>query len=149
MRGRSRRRLVALLRLVILLRLITVLRLGILLRLIIVLRWITLGRLVSLGRLVAESELPETTLSERREFGNRMHRVGPAALRTHRSYLAISHRIIVLLRPLRGKDLGQECYPARSRRAASVSAFSLPKATSRGRYFMPQSGASTRRSAGT
>jgi hypothetical protein len=38
---------------------------------------------------------------------------------------------------------------ARSWPAAWVIAHSFPNATSRGRYFMPQSGASTRRSAGT
>ena len=43
--------------------------------------------------------------------------------------------------------------PRRTRRAAAAAACviadSLPNATSRGRYFIPQSGASTRRSAAT
>src|SRR5208282_309102 len=51
-------------------------------------------------------------------------------------------------------DAVLQAYPGivasvRSRAAAAVSAVSLPKATSRGRYFMPQSGASTWRSGGT
>ena len=42
-----------------------------------------------------------------------------------------------------------EPHSARNRAAARVIAVSLPNATSRGRYFIQQSGASTRRSAGT
>ncbi len=141
--------MISLLRLILLLRLVSVLRLVLLLRLISVLRLIPRLPLVSRVSLVSGPGLPESLAGDRRELLDRMHGVGPAALRAHRSYLAISHRIIVLFRPLRGKVLGRECYPARSRRAASVSADSLPKATSRGRYFMPQSGASTKRSAGT
>ncbi len=53
------------------------------------------------------------------------------------------------LRPRpRGRG-GQPPSSDRSRAAASAIAVSLPNATSRGRYFMPQSGASTTRSAGT
>jgi len=37
-----------------------------------------------------------------------VHGGGAAALRAHRPYLAISHRIIVLSRPARGKISGME-----------------------------------------
>jgi len=47
------------------------------------------------------------------------------------------------------RDTCQPPSSARSRTAAAVIAVSLPNALSRGRYFMPQSGASTIRDAGT
>jgi len=62
--------------------------------------------LVSLWRaLVPQPELPEPAPRHCRELVHRMHCGGAAALRAHRPYLAISHRIIVLSRRARGKDL--------------------------------------------
>jgi len=59
--------------------------------------------LVPRGSLVPGPGLPELAPGERRELLDRVHRVGPAALRAHRSYLPISHGIIVLSPPPGGK----------------------------------------------
>ena len=116
--------LVALLRLVFLLCLVPVLCLVLLLRPVLMLRLILLLRLVpvlrllrliprlrlipgvSLGSrlsLVSGSRRSEPTARYVREFADRMHGISPAALRAYRSYLAISHRIIVLSRLPGGK----------------------------------------------
>src|SRR5262249_47449536 len=53
------------------------------------------------------------------------------------------------LRARAARDFGRHRAGVDTRRAPATSAASLPKATSRGRYFIPQSGAATSRAAGT
>jgi hypothetical protein len=107
-------RLVSVLLLLFLLRLIPVLRLVLLLRLIPVLRLIPRTSLIP-GlplvpgvSLVSGPRLPEPLAGNRRQLPDRMHGIRPPALRAHRSYLTISHRIIVLSRPPSGKSFAEE-----------------------------------------
>ena len=66
-------------------------------------RWGRWRRLVSRRRVLAQPPP-----GHRRQFPHRMYGGGAAALRAHRSYLAISHRIIVLSRPARWEDSASE-----------------------------------------